>query len=90
MNKTELIEKIAGKTGTTKVASGNWLDAFIQATEDEVKSGGSVVIPGFAKFDSVTRVGRSGTNPLNGKPYQTETKRVPKITAGALFKKALL
>lgn len=90
MNKSELIDKIASKTGTTKVAAGNALTAIIQTIQEEVKNGGEVLIPGFAKFDSVTKPERSGNNPLNGKPYHSPAKRVPKITAGTSFKHALL
>jgi DNA-binding protein HU-beta len=90
MNRTELIAKVAEKSPLTSRALGNALGLFIDAIQEEVKNGGEVLIPGFAKFDSVTKPERSGNNPLNGKPYHSPAKRVPKITAGKAFKGALL
>lgn len=90
MNRIELIAKVAEKSPLSRKVLGNTLGLFIDAIQEEVKNGGEVLIPGFAKFDSVTKPERSGKNPLNGQPYHSPAKRVPKITAGTAFKSALL
>lgn len=97
MNRTELVAKVYGDlldneskdVYFSKHAVGNVLSAIIKTIQEEVKNGGEVLLPGFAKFDSVTKPERSGNNPLNGKPYHSPAKRVPKITAGKAFKDAL-
>ena len=51
MNKTELIEAIAAKTGASKVAVGEIIGALEETVTASVKKGEKVVITGFISFD---------------------------------------
>lgn len=68
MNKKELVEAIAGKTGFTKKDSELVLDAAMEIIENELVSGGSVKLIGFGSFAVVDRRPRTGRNPR--KPEQ--------------------
>ena len=50
MNKSELINAIAEKSGLSKVDSKKALDATLEAISEEVKNGGKVVLVGFGTF----------------------------------------
>jgi len=81
MNKVELAEKIANKTGITRKQALDVLDSFENITIDELKKGGEVTLTGFGTFSAKSRHARMGVNPL--KP--TERIKIPKVTV-AKFK----
>ena len=89
MNKTELIEAIAAKTGASKVAVGEIIGALEETVTASVKKGEKVVITGFISFDRVERKARTARNPQTGEPIQVKASRAPKVTIGAAFKKAI-
>jgi len=86
MNKSELIAKVAEKSGATKTAVGEMLDSLVETIEQEVKSGGSVELVGFGKFERVLLKGKEGKVPGTDKTYKTEDKFVPKFKVGKKFK----
>jgi DNA-binding protein HU-beta len=89
VNKTELIEAIAAKTGASKVAVGEIIGALEETVTASVKKGEKVVITGFISFDRVERKARTARNPQTGEPIQVKASRAPKVTIGAAFKKAI-
>lgn len=90
MNKPELIDALALRTGERKPVIANFIDAFEETVQEEVAAGGSVLLVGFLKIDSVTRPARTYRNPQTGAALELPAKRVPKITAGRVFKDSLL
>lgn len=50
MNKAELIEEVAGKTGLTKKGVGIVLDAFIETVGGALSKGEKVTLVGFGTF----------------------------------------
>ncbi len=52
MNKSELIDAIAGASQLTKADAGRALDGFIKAVEGALKAGDSVALVGFGTFRS--------------------------------------
>lgn len=83
MNKTELINTIAEKSGLSKVDSKKALDAFIDAVTDEVKAGGKVSLVGFGTFSITQKAARKGVNPRTKAVINIPPKKSVKFKAGA-------
>ena len=89
MNKTELIEKIAVKSGLTKVDSKKALDAALDAIKEALVAGDKVALIGFGTFSVATRAAREGINPSNKEKIQIAEKKLAKFKAGADLADAL-
>ncbi|MCX6418991.1 MAG: HU family DNA-binding protein [Actinobacteria bacterium] len=87
MNKAELIVELASKTGTSKSAAGDALEAFIDIVHRSLAKGDPVVITGFGKFEARARAARTARNPQNGAIVQVKKTTVPVFKAGADLKK---
>lgn len=87
MNKAELIVELASKTGTSKSAAGDALEAFIDIVHRSLAKGDPVVITGFGKFEARARAARTARNPQTGAIVQVKKTTVPVFKAGADFKK---
>ncbi|NPV51841.1 MAG: HU family DNA-binding protein [Candidatus Methanofastidiosum sp.] len=66
MNKAELIDVIAKKSGFTKKDSEKFLNTFIEVIFDAARKGESVRLPRFGTFKVVTRKERTARNPRTG------------------------
>lgn len=66
MNKKELIQKAAQKTGFTQKDAAKMLDALLEIAGDELAEGGSILLTGFGCLESKTRKPRKGSNPRTG------------------------
>ncbi len=82
MNKTELVNSIAEKTGITKIKAKNFTDAFITTVIDTLKKGDKVTLVGFGTFSVVVRNPRNGINPRTGKKIYIPKKKVAKFKIG--------
>jgi DNA-binding protein HU-beta len=89
MNKTELIEKIAVKSGLTKVDSKKALDAALDAIKEALAADEKVALIGFGTFSVATRAAREGINPSSGEKIQIAEKKLAKFKAGAELADAL-
>lgn len=90
MNKADLIDKIAEKTGLAKKQAEDVLEAVTGIITDTLKSGGEVTITGFGTFLPKQRSARSGVNPQNPQEkIQIPAVTVPKFKAGKALKDAL-
>ncbi len=89
MNKTELIDKIAEKSGLTKVDSKKALDAAIDVIKGALVEGDKVALIGFGTFSVSTRAAREGINPRDKVKIQIPEKKVAKFKAGAELADAL-
>ncbi len=89
MNKSELIEKMANKSGLTKADSGRALDAFIEGVTEELSKKGSVALVGFGTFKTSNRSARKGRNPQTGATIDIPAATVPKFSAGKALKEAV-
>jgi len=79
MNKAELAQKVADKTGLTKAQAEGVLEAFMEVATAEMKAGGEVVLTGFGTFSARARKGREGINPRKPeeKIWRTELNTLP-------------
>ena len=83
MNKSELINAIADKSGLSKVDSKKALDATLETIGEEVKSGGKVVLVGFGTFSVSERKARKGINPRTKQPINIPAKKTTKFKPGS-------
>lgn len=92
MNKTELVEKVASKTGLTLKDSKTVVDTIFSAIPKEgiiaaeLNAGRKVQITGFGTFQIRKRKKREGRNPQTGEPIQIPASRFPSFTAGRALK----
>lgn len=89
MNKTELIEHMAGKAEISKAAATRALDALIAAVKTTLKKNGSVTLVGFGTFSVGKRAARVGRNPRTGDPIKIKAAKVPKFKPGKGLKDAV-
>lgn len=89
MNKTELIDKVAADAGLTKAQSGDAVTAVLNAIQDALKGGDSVVLVGFGAFSVVERASRTGRNPRTGDTITIPEVRMPRFKPGKALKDAV-
>jgi|APCry1669188970_1035186.scaffolds.fasta_scaffold00086_16 DNA-binding protein HU-beta len=89
VNKTELIEYIAGKSDLSKAASARALAALIEAVKKTLKKGETVTLVGFGTFSASKRAARTGRNPRTGAPLKIKAAKVPRFKPGKGLKDAL-
>ena len=66
MNKTELVEAIAKKSGLSKKTSEAALNAFTETVGKALKKGDKIQLVGFGTFEVAKRAARTGRNPQTG------------------------
>ncbi len=89
MNKSDLVDKIAGSAKITKAHATAALDAFTDGVTTALKRGDRVTLVGFGTFSTSQRKARTGRNPQTGKPIKIAARRVAKFAAGAELKHAV-
>lgn len=86
MNKTEMIAKVAEKTGYTKKDTTIVVDTLCEVIKDAVVAGDKVAIAGFGTFDVSERKEREGRNPQTGETITIAASKNPKFKAASAFK----
>ncbi len=76
MNKKELTNAVATKTGLNKTESRKALDAVIETITEEMKRNGRVIIIGFGSFSVKQKSARKGMNPATFVPIDIPAKKV--------------
>ena len=89
MNKTQLIEVIADKSGLKKKEAEAALNAMTEAVAQALKAGDKVQLVGFGTFEVKARAARSGRNPKTGETIQIAASKSPAFTAGKALKDAV-
>ena len=89
MTKSDLVEHVASKTGLTKRAAGDALEAVLAAVKGALSKGDKVTLTGFGTFSVRSRKERMGRNPQTGAPLRIPATKVPGFTAGKALKKAV-
>lgn len=83
MNKGQLIDSIAEKAGLSKADSKKAVEAFIETTEETLKSGDKISLVGFGSFSITERAARTGRNPQTGATMEIAAKKIVKFKAGS-------
>ncbi len=89
MNKTDLIDNVAGSTELSKADAARAVDAVIDAITQALKSGDTVTLVGFGTFQVRTRAARSGRNPKTGETIKIAASNNPAFKAGKALKDAV-
>lgn len=88
MNKTELVDAIAAKTGVTKSDAAKVLDGFFEVAAETVGGDDKITLPGFLSIERTHRAARSGRNPATGEAIQIPAGYGVKVSAGSKLKAA--
>lgn len=90
MNKTELITKLAKKTGLTQAKAAEAVDAIFNAHKGlivaELAGGKKVTLPGFGSFSVRKRASREGRNPATGEKIKIPARKYPAFKVGKTMK----
>jgi DNA-binding protein HU-beta len=86
MNKGELVQAVAAKTGLSQKEVNAIITVLTEAIEEAVAEGEKVTLVGFGTFEPRKRQAREGRNPRTGKPMEIPETTVPAFSAGKLFK----
>jgi DNA-binding protein HU-beta len=89
VNKAELVNAVAEKSGQPAAAVGSVIAAFEEVITSAVASGDKVQMPGFLSFERADRAARTGRNPATGAEIQIAAATVPKVKVGKSFKDAV-
>ncbi len=89
MTKTELVDKIAAKTGFTKKDSARVVDAVFESVTEALAAGEKVQLVGFGSFETRRRAARAGRDPRTGKTIRIAARTVPVFKAGKTLKDAV-
>lgn len=82
MNKNDLIEQIAGKTGLTKAATSEAVEALLETISTTLEKGEEVRLTGFGSFRMTERKASEGRNPRTGEVIQIQPSKNIKFRVG--------
>ncbi|HBE80659.1 MAG TPA: integration host factor subunit alpha [Firmicutes bacterium] len=89
MTKTDLIDKVAQKTGGTKKDAAVNVDAVFEALTEAMAAGDKVQIIGFGSFEVRKREARKGRNPQTGAEIDIPAQNAPVFSAGKSLKEVV-
>src|SRR3712207_4806068 len=89
MNKSDLIDIIAGAADISKAAAARALDAMIDGITGTLSKGDPVTLIGFGTFLVRERSAREGRNPRTGQTIKIAASKVPSFKAGKALKDAV-
>ncbi|KIO48698.1 DNA-binding protein [Nitrosospira sp. NpAV] len=89
MNRKELIDALAAKTGSSKADADRALGALLDIISDTLKKGDSLSLVGFGSFEVRKRAARTGRNPKTGEALKIKASKAPAFKAGATLKAAV-
>jgi DNA-binding protein HU-beta len=87
MNKTEMADRLAKKTGLTQAKAAEVIDCIFSTKPGEgiiaveLDAGREVAIAGFGKFDTRSRSARTGRNPATGATITIAAKKYAAFSA---------
>jgi len=89
MNKADLVEEVADRTGLTKKTSREAVNAVISAMIDCLAREEKVTLVGFGAFQVMERKARRGVNPQTREAINIPAKKVAKFKAGKSLREAV-
>lgn len=88
MNKEQLIDALAKRTGFTKVDLRKVLDALLDIVTNELSFGRVVKIVGFGQFHTKKAKARVGRDINKGEKCEIPERIIPVFTPGEVLKRA--
>lgn len=89
MNKTQLVEAVAQKSGLNKKDAEAAVNAITAAITDALKAGDKVQLVGFGTFEVKALAERTGRNPRTGEAMVIAASKKPAFAAGKALKDAV-
>ncbi|MDQ8040110.1 MAG: HU family DNA-binding protein [Rickettsiella sp.] len=89
MNKSDLIDVIAGSAAISKNIAGKTFDKLLEAITHALKKGEDVTLIGFGTFKVNDRKARTGRNPKTGAVLQIAASKVVAFKVGKGLKDAV-
>ena len=89
VNRTELVDAVAGKTGLDKKTAEAAVSAVTDSVMNETRAGNKVAIFGFGTFSPSARAARMGRNPQTGAPVRIAASKGVRFAPASAFKEAL-
>lgn len=89
MNKVELVDQIATKSGLTKKDSEAALKAFMETIKETIKKGEKIQLIGFGSFEPVDKAAREGRNPKTREVIQIPACKAPAFKPGSALKEKI-
>jgi DNA-binding protein HU-beta len=86
VNKSELIEAVAGRLGEGRSVATKAVDAVFDEIQRAVSKGERVAVTGFGVFEKRDRAARIARNPATGATVKVKKTSVPAFRAGQGFK----
>ena len=82
MTKKDFIEKYAEKTGVSKKAAGEYVEAFLETVEEALTAETNVQFVGWGTFEVKETAERKGRNPKTGEEITIPAKKAVKFKVG--------
>ncbi len=89
MNKQDLIDFVATKTGQNKKDAGHSIDAVFEGIVAGLKADKEARFVGFGSFAVVASAARKGRNPRTGEEIAIAASKRPTFKPGKEFKEAV-
>ncbi len=89
MNKNELVEAVAERTGLAKSDAARAVEAVLGTITETLQRGDQVALAGFGTFVAKVRAARTGRNPRTGEAIAIPAAKAPAFKAGKGLKDAL-
>ena len=89
MNKSQVIDAVAQKTGMKKKDAETAVNAFLATVEEAMVAGEKVQLVGFGTFETKQRAARIGRNPATKESIEIPASRHPAFTAGKALKETV-
>ena len=86
MNRTQLIDIVAKKSGMTKKETELLVTIIFEVIVETVARGDRVTLVGFGSFEARERKARYGRNPQTGERLYIPPSRIPTFSVGNFFK----
>ena len=89
MNKAEMADRLAARTGLNKVGASDAVDSMFAVIGEALADGEEVRIAGFGTFTARPRPARTGRNPKTGEVISTSASKSPSFKAGKAIRDAV-
>ena len=86
VNKKELIDIVAKKSGMTKTETESLVTIALETIVESVAKGDRVTLVGFGSFEARERKARYRRNPQSGERLYIPPSRIPTFSVGNFFK----
>ncbi len=86
MNKSDLVDAVAGSADMSKAEAGRAVEAVLDGITNALHNGDPVQLVGFGTFSVRHRKARDGRNPSTGDAMHIAASNVPGFKAGKALK----